>query len=177
MNTNALAIANYLVDLSAQSGVPLMQFGLMKRVYVTHGFCLAAFDRPAIDARFDTVEAWKNGPVIPSVYHSFKYNGNNPIKDKSVIMDVTDAGISINTPQLIDEDVREVTRGVWKRYIDFTDMELIRLLHKSGTPWDLCYEEGKNNKIPDLYTSMYYKKLMDYERDLRKRDIRYTKRI
>ena len=164
MNTNAISVANYFVDLAKKAGVDIMQFGLMKRVYVTHGFCLAIFDMPALDPRFDTVEAWKNGPVIPSVYHSFKHNRNNPIAEKSVIVEVGDKNLDFITPELKDEGVQQVAQAVWKRYLNMDDFELISLLHKEGTPWYLCYEEGKNNKIPDLYTKAYYKKLIDYER-------------
>jgi uncharacterized phage-associated protein len=165
MNSNAISIANYFISLSKESKVPIMQFGLMKRVYITHGFCLAILNKSALDPRFDVVEAWKNGPVIPSVYHSFKHNGNNPIDGKSIIMDITkDGKFKEETPELEDEQIKTIARGVWQRYAEFSDIELIKLLHKPGTPWDLCYEEGRNNRIPDLYTKAYYKKLIDYER-------------
>jgi uncharacterized phage-associated protein len=164
MNTNAISVANYFIDLAKEDSIEIRQFGLIKRVYITHGFCLAMFNKSALDPRFDVVEAWKNGPVIPSVYHSFKNNGNNPIKDKSVIItDITkDGTIETDIPVLEDEQIKSIAREVWRIYINSTDMELIELLHKPGTPWALCYEKGKNNKIPDLYTKTYYKKLIDY---------------
>jgi uncharacterized phage-associated protein len=166
MNTNAISVANYFIDLAKESGIEIRQFGLMKRVYITHGFCLAILAKSALDSRFDTVEAWKNGPVIPSVYHSFKHNGTNSITTKSIIPEVDDKGnITIIVPQLEDIRIQDIAKGVWKRYIDFTDIELINLLHKPGTPWDLCYAPGRNNPIPDLYTKLYYKKLIDYERN------------
>ncbi|MDR2813783.1 MAG: DUF4065 domain-containing protein [Prevotellaceae bacterium] len=159
MNVNAIAVANYLVDLSMKSDVKLRQFGLMKRVYITHGFCLALLNRSALDPRFDVVEAWKNGPVIPSVYHSFKHNRNNPITEKSVVVEwIDDFKVEYETPELGDADIKEVAKAVFEKYIDLSDAEIIALLHRKGTPWALCYEEGKNNPIPDFYTKIFYKK-------------------
>jgi uncharacterized phage-associated protein len=163
MEVNAIAVANYFIGLAGSENVEIRQFGLMKRVYITHGFCLALLDRSALDPRFDVVEAWKNGPVIPSVYHSFKYNGNNPIRVKSLIVEVGDNELDFKTPELEDNEIQSIAQAVWKRYLGMDDFELIKLLHKDGTPWSRCYEEGKNNRIDDLYTKAYYKKLIEYE--------------
>ena len=59
MNTNALSVANYLVESAKSKENPLKLLGLIKRVYIVHGFTLAIFDKPAIDSRFDDVQAWK----------------------------------------------------------------------------------------------------------------------
>jgi uncharacterized phage-associated protein len=159
MNTNAISVANYFIDLAKDNSMEIRQFGLMKRVYITHGFCLAVLDKPALDPRFDVVEAWKNGPVIPSVYHSFKHNRNNPITEKSIIID--EDTFKIHVPCLEDNKIKDIAKFVWHRYIDLTDKELIELLHRPGTAWALCYEKGKNNRIPDLYTKSFYKKLAE----------------
>jgi uncharacterized phage-associated protein len=160
MNTNATAVANYFIDLAGNEGIELKQFGLMKRVYATHGFCLAILNQSALDPRFDVVEAWKNGPVIPSVYHSFKHNKNNPIREKSVIAEFTGKDIEFRTLELGDDcgAVKEVAEAVFEKYRGFSDMKMIELLHREGTPWSLCYEEGKNNRIPDMYTKIFYQK-------------------
>jgi uncharacterized phage-associated protein len=159
-STDATSLANYFIDLSIKEGIDLRQFGLMKRVYLAHGFTLALFDRPAIDGRFDVVEAWKNGPVIPSVYHSFKHNGNKPITEKSPIAKFENGETILEYPRLNDKEVKDMADIVWERYKDFDDTKLINWLHRSGTPWALCYVEGRNNPIPDLYTKTFYKKLI-----------------
>ena len=41
METNALSVANYFVELSKRDGVDLHLLGLVKRVYIAHGFSLA----------------------------------------------------------------------------------------------------------------------------------------
>jgi len=162
MKPNAISLANYFVDLAASSHKEIFQFGLMKRVYIAHGFCLALLDRTALDPRFDVVEAWKNGPVIPSVYHSFKHNASDGITNKSFFVTKIhpDGKLEFKTPILEDIEFKDIADFVWRRYFDFTDFELVNLTHRKGTPWFLCYEEGRNNPIPDLYTKTFYKKLI-----------------
>ena len=161
MALNATALANYFVDLAKKNNASITQFGLMKRVYITHGFCLAILNRSVINPRFDNVEAWKYGPVIPSVYHSFKHNQCNPITEKSVcVKEIKDGKYEFFAPELQDDEVKRIANFVWERYIKFDDKKIIALTHNSGTPWAYCYEEGMNKEIPDLLTKAYYSKLI-----------------
>jgi uncharacterized phage-associated protein len=70
METNAISVANYLIGRAVSEGFELRQYGLMKHVYLVHGYSLACFDKPALDPHCDVVEDWKHGPVMPSVYHN-----------------------------------------------------------------------------------------------------------
>ncbi len=163
MKTNALSVANYFIDLAAKEGKPLHLLGLVKRVYIAHGFALALLHRGLLDPRFDKVEAWKYGPVIPSVYHSFKQYKANEITEKTVIMewDATRKEPVFNTPVLTSEDEAAIVKMVWRRYSSFTDGELVDLTHKKGSPWAICFEEGRNVEIPDRMTELYYKRLVE----------------
>ena len=82
MKDNALSMANYFIELAQKDGHEIRPLRLMKLVYIAHGFMLAMLDRSVLNPRFDRVEAWKYGPVIPSVYHSFKGYGASPITGK-----------------------------------------------------------------------------------------------
>jgi uncharacterized phage-associated protein len=84
VDTNALAVANFVVDLALKARIELKQYGLRKCVYITYEFGLAMLGKSALNPNFDTVEAWKHGPVIPpSVYRSFKCYENNPITKRT----------------------------------------------------------------------------------------------
>lgn len=50
---------------------------------------------------------------------------------------------------------------VWSRYKGKTDSQMVSLTHSPGTPWDMCYIEGRNNIIPDELTELYYKRLVE----------------
>lgn len=163
MKDNALAVANYFIELAHKENKPITLLGLIKRVYIAHGFSLAIFHKSLLDPRFDSVEAWKYGPVIPCVYHSFKQYRANPIKEKTVVMhwDEEKCVPIFHTPELNDKEAREIVAMVWSRYHGMTDSEMVSLTHKPGTPWDICYIEGENRQIPDEVTLAYYRKIVD----------------
>lgn len=161
MRTNALAVANYLVNYAKEQDRPLKLLGLMKRVYIVHGFSMAIYGKFAIDSRFDIVEAWKYGPVIPSVYHSFKYNKDSPITELTDTIECVEDKIVFNTPLLEDVEIQKICKMVWNRYEKMSDSEMVELTHREGTPWDLCYIEGANAPIPDKFTELYYRKIIE----------------
>lgn len=162
MKTNALSVANYFIDLAKEDNTPVHLLGLVKRVYIAHGFALALLGHGLLDRRFDKVEAWKYGPVIPSVYHSFKQYKAMPITEKTVVMewDEKKGEPRFTTPVLTDKGSREVVSIVWKRYKACSDSELVTITHKKGTPWDVCFIKDENVEIPDLLTEDYYRKLV-----------------
>ena len=151
MNINALSVANYFLELAHKENRPIHLLGLVKRVYIAHGFSLAMLDKPLIDPRFDRVEAWKYGPVIPSVYHSFKQYKASPITEPTVIMECDENFTpTFITPTLIDEKAKMIVEMVWNRYRNYTDSQLVSLTHREGTPWGACYVPGENREIPEL---------------------------
>lgn len=161
MKINALAVANYLVEIANSDSSPLKLLGLMKRVYIVHGFCLAIYGKSILDKRFDKVEAWKYGPVIPSVYHSFKHYKDTSITNLETVLELgANNEIRFETPTLNDVDIQSVCGMVMKRYANFSDSEIVALTHKEGTPWSICYIEGMNAPIPDQITELHYQKIV-----------------
>lgn len=166
MNNDAIAIANYFVDKSnSDKNAPyqLTLLRLVKYVYIAYGFALALLDRSIINKRFDKVEAWKYGPVIPSVYHSFKHYGNNPITSKaSIVTDEFPDGKAVFViPEVEDTEIRTVLDFVWERYKNKPISDLINLLHRDDTPWAYCYRVGRNVEIPEEMTKIYYQSIVD----------------
>ncbi len=162
MKTNALSVANYFIDLAQKEGESIQLLGLVKRVYIAHGFALALLEHGLLDPRFDKVEAWKYGPVIPSVYHSFKQYKANPIREKSVILELDKNGLpTFPTPTLENKDEKAIVEMVWKRYKSFSGGELVDLTHEKGTPWQLCFKPGENIEIPDELTKAYYSRVVN----------------
>lgn len=163
MRSNALSVANYFIEKAAQDKKPIRPLKLMKLVYIAYGYGLAMLHRSIIDSRFDQVEAWKYGPVIPSVYHSFKIYRNTPVKTKTVVMESdADGKIDFIEPKLTDNEAQMICDYVWEKYSTYSDSQLVSLLHAKGTPWGMLYEEGKNNTIPELLTQRYYTRLVNH---------------
>ncbi len=159
MNINASLIANAFIDVANKDGRDITLLGLIKRVYIAHGLSLAILNKGLLDKRFDKVEAWKYGPVIPSIYHSFKHFGSNPITEKVGIFN-WNTFLYEEIPCLTASSELEVVQAVWRNYKDFSDNDLVTLLHEKGTPWDYCYKKGENVEIPDYVTKTYYELLL-----------------
>ena len=162
MKNDAIAIANYFVDKANEEDFKLTLLRLVKYVYIAYGFALALLNRIIIDKRFDVVEAWKYGPVIPSVYHSFKHNQNAPMTQKvSVLINEDESGnMTFFAPTIEDEEIKQVLDFVWEKYKNRTTGDLINILHSKGTPWHYCYKEGCNVEIPDEMTKFYYRSIV-----------------
>ena len=77
---DSIALANFFIDKSTSEKCDITLLKLVKLVYIAHGYLLALLNRSFLNSRYDKVEAWRLGPVIPTVYHTFKYNANSPIK-------------------------------------------------------------------------------------------------
>lgn len=161
---DALSVANYFIKIANEAGEDIRPLGLMKRVYIAHGFSLAINNQSLLDPRFDEVEAWRYGPVIPSVYHSFKHLRDNPIttSDYAPRIQIDDNGeVTFSEPMLKDTDAEKIVRMVWQRYLHCSDSQLVTLTHQDGTPWKRLYKAGQNVTIPDEYTKLYYEAIVN----------------
>ncbi|MCM1577160.1 MAG: DUF4065 domain-containing protein [Bacteroides sp.] len=165
---DAIALANWFIEKSLEdkNAPKLDLLRLIKLVYIAYGFGLALLDRCLINERFDKVEAWKLGPVIPSVYHTFKHHKDNTITTKAEILEwdsIHPDCFDFIMPTIDTEDklLLQVLNFVWERYKQFKNREIIDMLHQEGTPWKYCYSEGKNVEIPKEMTKLYYSNLVD----------------
>lgn len=166
MRNNAISVANAFIKIANETGdTSLTPLKLMKLVYIAHGFGLALLKGDTlIDPRFDKVEAWKLGPVIPSVYHTFKHYENSTIKEtaKNFISESNDGLADFCEPTLEGKDPNAIVSIVWKRYGKQPASKLVEVLHQPGTPWAITYRVGENREIPDELTKLYYSKIVDY---------------
>ena len=72
-------IANFFIDREIKK---ITNLRLNKYVYFAYGFALAILDREIFH---EPIQAWKFGPVIPSIYHEFKRFEFRPIDEYSYI--------------------------------------------------------------------------------------------
>lgn len=153
---DAMSVANFFIAKATEDNNDLTLLKLLKLVYLAHGYTLAILNKSFL-SRYDKVEAWKFGPVIPSIYHSFKHNGASPIKSRGIIVtEFEDSGIPELAIPVVQEDIVPVLNFVWNRYSSWSASDLVGLLHKRGTPWDLCFKPNENIEIPDDITKAYY---------------------
>ncbi len=151
------AVANEFLEIAKKDNKDLTNLKLVKLMYIAQGLSLAFFDKPIFDSN---IEAWKYGPVVPEIYHEFKFFKANPITTKSVDLD----GINwtnYQEPKLDDTNSKKVVQLVWNWYKDISAERLVELTHSKGTPWSLTYIDGLNNVIPNELIKEYYKRFLE----------------
>jgi uncharacterized phage-associated protein len=135
----ATSIANFFIKKGIEEGKPVDQMKVQKLIYFAHGWYLAIAGKPLLN---ETVEAWRFGPVIPSLYHCLKFSGNLPIS----------APIEVHEPDSIiaddpDSELQAYLSRIWNLYSSFTGIQLSNMTHEEETPWARIAKEF-NNQIP-----------------------------
>lgn len=152
---NSLAVANYFIKKALDEGSQVTPMKLLKLVYIAHGWNLALSGEPLLN---EGVEAWKFGPVVPSVYHEFKEYGNTAIKRL--------ANVYVSRNQVITPTIGKASKDlldkVWEVYKKYDGLQLSTLTHQKDTPWDIIWNKngGRTEKgilIPNDLIEEHYK--------------------
>jgi uncharacterized phage-associated protein len=157
MPFSARAIANEFLRLAEEEGKKLTPMALIKFVYYAHGWYLALTGEPLLN---ENVEAWKFGPVVPSLYQEFKEFGMKPITRRarvSRILDWTEG------EALIGEDAevaKRIIKRVWDVYKGLSAVQLSNLTHQPDSPWSLTpNKEFRGTDIPNDLIKKYFENL------------------
>lgn len=134
----------YLVRQRYRSliGGEITPIKLQKLVYLVFGYYGGATNEALFD---DRIEAWKYGPVVPTLYH----NGIvGPVLPK------LEWEKNYQTQVIVVEKVI-------KQYGIRSDFELVGLTHGEGTPWKHVYLGGEMSiEIPKQIIIEYYRIIM-----------------
>ena len=145
-------IANYfLIKAQVENISDMSVMKLIKLVYIAYAWYYAANEEKLFDEK---IEAWRYGPVVPSLYHEFKRFGNQPID-----------GFSINSPEdispvIASDDILTslILLRVWKNYKKNNAGKLSNITHGYGSFWDKVYNSSANEEIPYEEQLLYIKK-------------------
>ena len=110
----------------------------------------------------EEIEAWKYGPVVPSVYYSFSHHGRDPIEIPHAMIDIEANKEKTPFTEKGDAQVTQTLGTVWNFYKDFEPSLLIKLTHAEDAPWYQHYEKGERNVIPDKAIAAHFKMVKQY---------------
>lgn len=124
---NVYDVANFFIDACNNSTDDQMtNLKLNKLMYYAQGCHLARTGKPLFD---DKIEAWKYGPVAPTVYRRYSVCGKEPIPS-------TDETYSSN---VFSSEELDTLTDVMREFGQYTGSALVSMTHKAGTPWsDAC---------------------------------------
>lgn len=119
-------ISDYVISLTQNNPEEnLTNLKLQKILYYLQGYYLAIYNEPIFE---DEIEAWKYGPVINGVYHSYKVYGDN-----SII--VPDYNFNFN---YLSNTQKQFINKVYSYFRQFSAIKLMELTH-SEFPWIKTY--------------------------------------
>lgn len=133
---------------------PVTQMKVQKMVYFAHGYHLAKFGTPLIEEQF---EAWKYGPVIPSIYEVYKLYGSEEIVDTTLIPDDQELELELTELNARAEDAINYT---WDATGDVPARALSNWSHKPDSPWAEAFKPDtlsipiKNDRIEQYFTGV-----------------------
>ena len=140
-------IANFFINLSLSDTEDyITNLKLNKLIYFAQGWSLVRFGKPLFH---NDIQAWKYGPVIPSIYYEYRKCGNSPIT-------VIDDSYS---NKVFSGEQYSLLLDIYGEYGKFTARALTAMTHENGTPWSRYYEEGKNTVIPKNAIKEYFQTL------------------
>jgi len=143
----ARQVADYFLTLvNEEVGDSLSNLKLQKLVYYAQGFQLALTGSPLF---LDEIQAWEHGPVVPSLYRTFKQSGSGAVPRPD--------GIDLDD---YSEDERGLLDEVFTVYGQFSAWKLRNLTHDEK-PWKDAYSIAPSTPIS--YESMreYFRTLVN----------------
>lgn len=161
METQAtVSVANYFIGKAQNEGVRVTPMKLLKLVYIAHGWALGLYGTPLIG---EEVQAWKYGPVVPSVYDDFRHYGRGAIERQKAIW--TEEG-ELAVPSVTDPDTQQLLDSVWDAYKHLDGFQLSDITHEPNTPWDIVWNKlgGCNSRgavIPPATIQEHYQLLAE----------------
>lgn len=162
------SIANFFIKKSNEEGTPFSPMKIIKLTYIAYGWYGALFDKKMLFE--EDVQAWKYGPVIPSLYHNLKHFRNNGVDELIVTIDLDSGedGYKISEPLPKGQEKMEFLEKIWETYAGFTAVQLSWLTHQEGTPWEVAWNKlgGKDKEgfvIPFSLIAKYYLRKADGE--------------
>lgn len=155
---DARILANAILDVADDLGQSITHLALQKLLYFSHGLYLLEFKRPLAAGHF---EAWKNGPVHPDVYRSFKDWDRRPIQGRATGTDVL-TGEDRSLPTIGDPLVRAHIARVVAFYGRLPPGRLVTISHARRGPWWQTVNKARKSvalgmRITDAVTSEWFR--------------------
>lgn len=153
---NAVDVANFFIYLMPNKENELTNLKMNKLLFYAQGHCLQRFSKPLFA---DEIQAWQYGPVVPSVYHTFKDYRNQPISTLPKSFD----------SDKFSEEEKELLVDVARVYGQYTGEALKNLTHKDGSPWSQVYDPYKrdiritNDSIKEFFNKLPSIELPEFE--------------
>lgn len=131
----ALDVANTFLSQGKAENVQITPMQLQKFVYIFYKEYLRTYEQKLFAEPFET---WRYGPVLRTVYDSFKFYGSNPISDYYYLNDGNYQTMNLS----VNPSVRDLFFSTWYKYKQFDGITLSEMTHRPNTAWSKAQESG-----------------------------------
>ena len=146
-------IANYFLSKSK-----FTNYVLNKLVYFSYGFYLASWNKKLFSEK---IEAWKYGPVIPSIYYHLVRFGNQPVTEKVVYHSRSkDEQIK---PEIDngDKELIDLLEAIYKKYGSLPESIFQKITHHPNSPWEKVYiADQDHTPLEDSHIKEHFRSLL-----------------
>lgn len=128
LNIKPETVAKYFLLKAAQEGEPITPLKIQKLVYLAYVNALL-HDKKLFNEK---IQAWANGPVVPSLYQQLRKYGFNPIDQEFY---------NVNVDVLLEElsGVTDVLDETFDEYAPKSAFDLVAITHNDGA-WSRARE-------------------------------------
>lgn len=144
---NVLDIARYIINYCNEHGYGVSNLKLQKILYFVQAAFLVNINKKCFN---ESIEAWDFGPVVPEVYHEFKFYGNNNIPSIYEYIDYSNGVWEAEKVKfdngIIEIDDRDLINGMIEECCKYSAGRLVEITHNQD-PWINAYTKGCNNII------------------------------
>ena len=142
---NAIDIARKVIaNTDVDKGDAITNLKLQKLLYYLQGYWLGFYQKPLFN---EQVEAWRYGPVVPSVYETFKRYGKEAIP-------VAKEGKEL---ALESKEQEQYFKNIYKAFSMYSASFLVSMTHNE-TPWATTRGKGRWQAIADESMIDYFSK-------------------
>lgn len=140
----AIVAANHIIQWHLSRQLPITPLRVIKLTYMANGFYLALFERSIFS---ESVQAWKYGTMIASLYGAFGDYGSKSIKRPFLFAEI-----------VTHKTVIEVLDKTCDEFKHFTDIQLSAWCQEPS--WACSHSYSLENNIPnDLIMDFFKSKL------------------
>lgn len=128
---------------------------LQKLLYYAQGIYLSLNNELLFD---EPIEAWKHGPVVPSVYQEYKsFRGND------INIDFDDEAEDIINRIGNDQKAYESLVLTYDNFAIYTAWQLRNMTHSDGSPWSMAFNPCEEHNIiePQVIKEYFLKNVFE----------------
>lgn len=148
MGLSALQVCKYLLNIAYQNGDLITNLKMQKLLYYAQAWYMVNNKGRRLFS--DEIQAWKYGPVVPTVYNALKKHNRSPIRLNVDNEDFT--VISKKQKKFMEEFAVE--------FFGVSASELVAMTHTEA-PWKTAWAKGEGSVIDTAEMYSFYKQMLD----------------